>query len=309
MGPMLRMYRDYCQNFDHSLETLKNLVNNDKWTEFLQHVNNNLLNKKNNQSSTQYNLSSFLIMPVQRVPRYSLLLTELCKFTPSDHPDYENLNKAKLLIKDIASSLNEFIKDVEHRNKVLVISNMMVGLKTSLLEPHRRFVKQGQLKKITSRMVQTCYLFLFNDILVYSHRQILSNYQYNGTIPLGTAWIRNLEDTEKVKHVFQLVGTKKTWTFYAESSEIKTDWVKAMESVIDDMTTNNPSLLQQRSMVNVRQNPLLSLSFAPSDYDKDVVRNQNLVKYGGKVNGGDEESAPLLGEKKEDKCCGCCTII
>lgn len=28
-------------------------------------------------------------MPVQRIPRYKLLLTELLKHTPEDHPDYE----------------------------------------------------------------------------------------------------------------------------------------------------------------------------------------------------------------------------
>jgi len=209
MGPMFRMYREYCQNFDNSLETLKFCTTNEKWMEYLQYVNHTLLNKKNaSQQSTQFNLSSFLIMPVQRIPRYSMLLSELCKLTPPDHPDFENLNKAKNLIKEIATSLNEFIKDVEHRNKVLVIQNLLIGLKMSLLEPHRIFVKQGQLKKITSRMIQTCYLFLFSDILVYSHRQILSNYQYNGTIELGTAWVRNLEDTEKVKKCISISWEK-----------------------------------------------------------------------------------------------------
>ena len=38
------------------------------------------------------NLESFLIMPIQRVPRYLLLLTELRKRTPADHRGLEVLS-------------------------------------------------------------------------------------------------------------------------------------------------------------------------------------------------------------------------
>ena len=36
-------------------------------------------------------LDSFLIEPVQRIPRYCLLLSELLKYTDKSHADYENL--------------------------------------------------------------------------------------------------------------------------------------------------------------------------------------------------------------------------
>ena len=38
-------------------------------------------------SSTGLGLSDLLIMPIQRVPRYRLLLEELCKHTPATHSD------------------------------------------------------------------------------------------------------------------------------------------------------------------------------------------------------------------------------
>eukprot|EP01114_Cavostelium_apophysatum_P020874 TRINITY_DN7121_c0_g1_i2.p1 TRINITY_DN7121_c0_g1~~TRINITY_DN7121_c0_g1_i2.p1 ORF type:complete len:238 (-),score=54.15 TRINITY_DN7121_c0_g1_i2:161-874(-) len=223
-------------------------------------------------------LSSLLIMPVQRVPRYVLLLTELKKLTPETHPDYENITKAVKLIREIAGSLNEFIKDAESRNSVLIVSNQLVGLKQSLLEPHRRLIKQGILKKITSRMIQTCYLFLFNDILVYSHRQILTSYQYNGTIELGPSWVRDLEDTDKVKHVFQLVGTKKTWTFYADTLAQKTEWVRALDACIQELITMNPELMKKRSKVAVRQESIISWAFSPQDYDKELRKKKTPQK-------------------------------
>jgi hypothetical protein len=51
-------------------------------------------------------LESFLITPIQRIPRYVLLLTELLKHTEPSHPDHELLQKAIPLVKDVAEFVN-----------------------------------------------------------------------------------------------------------------------------------------------------------------------------------------------------------
>lgn len=43
--------------------------------------------------SNQQSLSSFLIMPIQRIPRYELLLRELKKKTPEQHPDFDKIDR------------------------------------------------------------------------------------------------------------------------------------------------------------------------------------------------------------------------
>ncbi len=68
-------------------------------------------------------LQSFLIQPIQRIPRYNLLLEvtyiflillvvfinmqDLRKHTPKDHPDYSDLENSLAKIKGIAGFLNE----------------------------------------------------------------------------------------------------------------------------------------------------------------------------------------------------------
>ena len=37
----------------------------------------------------------YLITPVQRIPRYILLLKDIIKKTPEDHPDYPQLVQAE----------------------------------------------------------------------------------------------------------------------------------------------------------------------------------------------------------------------
>lgn len=50
--------------------------------------------KLHREHMTQLDLQSFLIMPVQRFPRYELLLREVLKHTPADHVDRDSLQKA-----------------------------------------------------------------------------------------------------------------------------------------------------------------------------------------------------------------------
>ncbi len=47
-----------------------------------------LLDARKQERAKDKHLIDFLIMPVQRIPRYSLLLRELHKATPATHPDY-----------------------------------------------------------------------------------------------------------------------------------------------------------------------------------------------------------------------------
>lgn len=52
-------------------------------------------------------LESLLILPVQRIPRYIMLLKDLYRHTPPAHPDYEHLgrNVCLLFLDNIAFKL------------------------------------------------------------------------------------------------------------------------------------------------------------------------------------------------------------
>jgi hypothetical protein len=52
-------------------------------------------------------LLSLMITPIQRIPRYELLLRELIKNTSREHEEYEQLCIANVSIKEIAEFHNE----------------------------------------------------------------------------------------------------------------------------------------------------------------------------------------------------------
>lgn len=51
------------------------------------------MNIKKNPNNSNLDLEDYLIKPVQRLPKYVLLLKLLVKKTEADHPDYLNITK------------------------------------------------------------------------------------------------------------------------------------------------------------------------------------------------------------------------
>ena len=67
-------------------------------------------------------LSSYLIEPVQRVPRYEMLLKELLKNTPSSDPAYVPLEDSIRCVQEVARGMNQDMTEKENREKVAQLS-------------------------------------------------------------------------------------------------------------------------------------------------------------------------------------------
>merc|ERR1712224_289056 len=67
-------------------------------------------NKNGKHGAACLDFRSFLIMPVQRVPRYKVLIEELLKLTPKHFPDKERLKQAFEAIKETATFIDETIR-------------------------------------------------------------------------------------------------------------------------------------------------------------------------------------------------------
>ncbi|XP_076373084.1 uncharacterized protein LOC143257921 [Tachypleus tridentatus] len=70
------------------------------------------------------NLSSFLMVPVQRVTKYPLLLTRLYKVTPIHHPDKETIKEAKQKVELHLEHINQQTKGVSETKIWRRISNI-----------------------------------------------------------------------------------------------------------------------------------------------------------------------------------------
>lgn len=100
-----------------------------------------------NPRHTQLNLEGYLLLPVQRIPRYRLLLEELLRSTP---PTYEYmddpLDRALAEISSLANNMNEGKRESESRRKLVQWQTRIRGkFPSPLVQPHRRLIMDGPL--------------------------------------------------------------------------------------------------------------------------------------------------------------------
>ena len=109
-------------------------------------------------------------MPIQRIPRYKLLLEDLIKFSDITHVDYAGLHKALACVKELANNINERKRDAEAAARVEKIKDLF-DKKTAaqIVQPSRRFVREGPVKKADWRSNR--WLILFNDILLLADKR------------------------------------------------------------------------------------------------------------------------------------------
>ncbi len=100
MGDYLKIATQFVNNYETAVSTISGeLKANPRFKLFYDEMRETPECKKND-------LKAFLIMPVQRIPRYEMLLRELIRKTPSQHPDSGPLNDAYHKIQSISQLID-----------------------------------------------------------------------------------------------------------------------------------------------------------------------------------------------------------
>lgn len=70
------------------------------------------------EKTARQTIYAYLIQPVQRIPRYRLLLADMLKHTPTSHKDWKNLEQAHNLVGETATLVNTKTAEAERTLKV-----------------------------------------------------------------------------------------------------------------------------------------------------------------------------------------------
>lgn len=123
-----KLYSNYVNNYDLAEMTMHECLRKFKpFAQFLEEVSDKLLE----EGLRQTDLASHLILPIQRLPRYSLLLADLIKHSDADPSSsgYAFIQNALLEINRITNVVNENKRIEEFREKANELGKRL-GLKT-----------------------------------------------------------------------------------------------------------------------------------------------------------------------------------
>uniref|UniRef100_A0A3B4GF55 Rho guanine nucleotide exchange factor 17 n=1 Tax=Pundamilia nyererei TaxID=303518 RepID=A0A3B4GF55_9CICH len=161
-------------------------------------------------------LGDLMIKPVQRIPRYELLVKkDLLKHTPEDHPDHPYLLDAQRDIKRLAEKINKGRRSAEEAEReARVIQEIEAHIEgvEHILNPQRKFLRQEivmEAKTVGGKKDRS--LFLFSDLIICttlkrkSGSLRRSSMSYSAASVIDTSskykflWKLPLEDVEVVK--------------------------------------------------------------------------------------------------------------
>lgn len=222
--PFLKMYTLYSGNYERAMSALAEL---EALSAKEGHPVAQFMGEVMANSLRTLDFRSYLIMPIQRIPRYRMLVEELIKGTDQSHPDYQQLQKALESIKEVAIQCDAAIEQHKNRVKMLEIQDSFFGEKVSIIEAGRTFVKEGDMDKVCRKDVQKRRAWLFNDLFLYA-KQLPSSSRYNKhrAFPLATIRIKDLPDDGKIyKNAIQIASEKKSFVLLASSADEKSAWL------------------------------------------------------------------------------------
>ncbi|PRP86803.1 hypothetical protein PROFUN_05020 [Planoprotostelium fungivorum] len=246
-APYLKLYTQYINNYNLSSSTITQLPEqNPKLKEFMSQALNHAELKKLGQNA----LFNLLITPVQRVPRYELLLRELVKNTPDDHPDFKDVCSALFKMQDINKQINDSKRNSENLEKIVKVQQKLGA--PNLVQPHRRLIKEGGMFKqkesiggLMSDLIRSklgyesdnTQLYLFNDCLVIARLASLGDFKFRSMYTLDRITVKSMEKSGKSNTFVLEIGS----THSDEESNIPLtlnkiedarEWVKTINTTI-----------------------------------------------------------------------------
>ncbi|KAJ2779293.1 hypothetical protein H4R18_004101 [Coemansia javaensis] len=129
-----RLYSTYANNHGTSTRTLSAVMSRRTVSSFIRHAHNDVT------QLGQVSLDGHLLTPVQRLPRYRMLLTDLLANTPPEHPDHEQLFLALKELNKIIYEVNERKRLFENQAMLRRLQDKIAGAADiPLAAPHRAF--------------------------------------------------------------------------------------------------------------------------------------------------------------------------
>ncbi|KAM6982479.1 LOW QUALITY PROTEIN: FYVE, RhoGEF and PH domain-containing protein 1 [Tautogolabrus adspersus] len=229
LAPFLKMYGEYVKNFDHAMELLNT------WGQRSAPFKIIIQEIQREERCGNLTLQHHMLEPVQRIPRYELLLKDYLHRLPEDAPDYRDAQKSLELIATAAEHSNAAIKKMERMRKLLKVYELLGG-EEDIVNPTNELIKEGHILKLSNKngTTQDRYLILFNDRLLYcvpKLRLIGQKYGVRARIDVDGMELKETSSAA-VSRTFLVCGKQRSLELQARTEEEKRDWIQAIQATV-----------------------------------------------------------------------------
>lgn len=226
--PFFASYVDYVNNYPSALETLNKLHSNERFQAFLDRVE---------KERPDLYLPSVIAFPIQRIPRYILLLADLLKHTDRDHPDYASLEKAVEFMKETGNHINERKRENENSTKMCLIQSTIKGSSIQIFTPGRRFVSEmniGVVKKM-GMAPRIGITYLFSDSVFVARSLPKNKVLFKCLVPYSSLKTEILGDSRNLTNGLKIVNKSPNpkdkhseWVITFDTPEDRKTWLSSV---------------------------------------------------------------------------------
>ncbi|KAM5336774.1 FYVE, RhoGEF and PH domain-containing protein 3 isoform 2-T3 [Glossophaga mutica] len=217
LAPFLKMYGEYVKNFDRAVELKQEVCGN-------------------------LTLQHHMLEPVQRVPRYELLLKDYVKRLPADAPDRRDAERSLELISTAANHSNAAIRKMEKMHRLLEVYEQLGG-EEDIVNPANELIKEGHIQKLSAKngTAQDCHLFLFNSMILYCVPKLWlmgQKFSVREKIDISDLQVQEISKPHSA-HTFIITGRKRSLELQTRTEEEKKEWIQVIEATIEKHKHNS----------------------------------------------------------------------
>ncbi|CAD8057229.1 unnamed protein product [Paramecium primaurelia] len=230
LAPFFKVYFTYYEGFNKSMATLKQCTNDkEDFRKFLKSMPS--IKDYNNQD-----IESYLIKPVQRIPKYNLLLEDIIKNTEKTHPDYKNLCECLELFKKINDDNNKNM-DQFLSSKLFDMEKWFGNkLNQKLVDSKRKYITELLTSILDqNNKVINVTAFVLSDLIIIGERQD-NQYLYIQSVFLDEqSGCLDVENQQHLQNIYILQGMKgQSITFIEQTLNDKIEKMDKLQKIIQE---------------------------------------------------------------------------
>uniref|UniRef100_H3B6P0 FYVE, RhoGEF and PH domain containing 3 n=1 Tax=Latimeria chalumnae TaxID=7897 RepID=H3B6P0_LATCH len=236
LAPFLKMYGEYVKNFDRAMD----LVNT--WMQRSSQFKGIVQDIQKQEVCGNLTLQHHMLEPVQRIPRYELLLKDYLKKLSEDSPDRKDAEKSLELISTAANHSNAAIRKMEKMHKLLEVYERLGG-EEDIVNPANELIKEGHIQKLSAKngTAQDRYLYLFNNMVLYcvpKLRLMGQKFSVREKIDIASMQVQEIVKPN-LPHTFAIKGKQRLLELQARTEEEKNNWIQVIQATIEKHKQNS----------------------------------------------------------------------